>query len=859
MAREEKVSPKRTPMLEQYWQFREKVPPNTLLLFRCGDFYEMFEDDAVRGSELLGITLTKRGGAPLAGIPYHAIDTYLSKALKVGIKIAICEQTETPRPGHLVNRALVRIITPGTTFEEAQLDSKSNNYILALNEDASGLSAAWADATTGEFFISTAKDKSQLLSLLTGLRPTEILIPEAWREGSVPAHLSPLLSWSMVTRLEDWKFGVLTGEEKVIRTLATNSLAGFGIASKHPALGPAGALIYYLSDMLCEQPKCLKKITEVRNGEVLFIDPASVRNLEIFRSAANTRSGSLLDAIDYTRTAEGARMLERWLAMPLRDLEQIRFRQNCVEEFFKMPSATGRIRDELAYVRDLPRILGRMKSVSKLPRDLAAIRESLRHVPQIKNELSHFSPSPLDRLLTNIDEHAELLHLLESALIDELAGTDKTVIREGYDEQLDEYRNAKSRINQWLNEYEQRLIRETGIGNLRLCFTSTFGWSIEVSKANKDKVPDYFDRRQTLVGAERYSTNELKAKEEENLHSEERYNQRSREIYDGIVEKIIAAADSLANTASALAQVDIFAGWAVLAETWNYCKPQLDDSGVLEIGQGRHPVVEQVLAGTGRLGQFVPNDTSLQADKVQIALITGPNMAGKSTYIRQVALIALLAQIGCYVPAQKARIGVADRIFCRVGASDELSRGNSTFMVEMNETANILNNATEKSLVILDEIGRGTSTYDGLSIAWSVVEYIHGNAEAGPRTLFATHYHELTRVASKLPRIKNYCVLVKEWNQEIVFVRQVIPGSIGRSYGIHVARLAGLPQKVIDRATEILAQLETQSTKINIEDENPVPAHEKPEEKNIDFVAEAPEAVLPPPPKKDNGQLFFNF
>ena len=858
---------KRTPMLDQYWQFREKVPANTLLLFRCGDFYEMFEDDAVRGSELLGITLTKRGGAPLAGIPYHAIDTYLAKALKVGIKIAICEQTETPRAGHLVKRALVRIITPGTTFEDAQLDSKSNNYILAINDGPAGLSAAWADVTTGEFFISNSKDKSRLVSLLAGLRPTEILIPELWNEQSVPAYLSNLIEWSMVTRLEAWKFGVQTGEAKVVQALETNSLAGFGISAQHPALGPAGALIYYLSDMLCDQPKCLKKIAEIRNDEVVLIDQSSVRNLELFRSASNTRTGSLLAAIDYTKTAEGARMLERWLTTPPRDCELIHFRQNCVSEFVSMPSATERIRNELSYVKDLPRLLGRMKTVSRLPRDLGAIRETLRHIPQIKKELVQFSPCPLDKLLENIDEHTELLKLLETALIDELIGVEKTVIREGYDKQLDKFRNAKTSIANWLNNYEKQLINETGINNLKLCFNNTFGWSIEVTKANKDKVPDYFERRQTLVGAERYTTEPLKLKEEENLHSEERYIQRSREIYDQIIAKVLEESDALGKTIAALSQIDIFAGWAVLAGTWNYCKPQIDNSQVLEISQGRHPVVEQMITGTGVGAQFVPNDTSLQADKTQIGLITGPNMAGKSTYIRQVALIVLLAQLGCYVPAKSAHIGIVDRIFFRVGASDELSRGNSTFMVEMNETANILNNATEKSLVVLDEIGRGTSTYDGLSIAWSVVEYLHGNAECGPRTLFATHYHELTRIASSLPRVKNYCVVVKEWNQEIVFVRQVVPGSIGRSYGIHVARLAGLPKVVIDRANEILEQLESQSTKIDVDcckrdftvPANSVPAEEKIADENIEFVSEAPEVAKPPKKKSDDNQLFFDF
>lgn len=867
MARDGQPAVKKTPMLEQYWRFRDKVPANTLLLFRCGDFYEMFEDDAVRGSELLGVALTKRGGAPLAGIPYHAIDTYLAKALKAGVKIAICEQTELPRPGHLVKRALVRIVTPGTTFEDAQLDSKSNNYILALNEGAAGLSAAWADVTTGEFFISSSKDRSRLVSLLSGLRPTEILIPAAWAENSVPAYLSGLTDWSLVTRLEDWKFGVETGEEKVIRALGTNSLAGFGIRPQHPALGPAGALVYYLTDMLCGQPKSLKKIVEIRNDEVLLIDRSSVRNLELFRSAANTRTGSLLSAIDQTRTAAGARLLERWLATPLRDCKEIRFRQDCVEEFVKMPSATTRIVETLACFKDLQRILGRMKSVNCLPRDLGLVRESLRVVPAIKAELKQFSPSPLDRLLNAVGDHKDLLKLLEDALDDELAGTEKTVIRAGFDEELDKYRNANQEIKAWRGKYEKELSEKTGIPSLRLIYNGTFGWSIEVTKTHKDKIPDFFERRQTLVGAERYTTVELKEHEELSLHAEERYVRRSREVYEKIVAAVLAEAEALNQTAEAVAQADIFAAWAKLAEAWDYCRPEIDDSQKLEIIQGRHPVVEQMLAGADHKGGFVPNDTHLQSDGAQIGLITGPNMAGKSTYIRQVALITLLAQIGCWVPAKSARVGICDRIFCRVGASDELTRGNSTFMVEMNETANILNNATEKSLVILDEIGRGTSTYDGLSIAWSVVEYLHGNGDRGPRTFFATHYHELTRIASQLPRVKNFCVVVKEWNQEIVFVRQVVPGSIGRSYGIHVARLAGLPESVIRRATEILEKLENRAVKIDDDGipEKSVPADDKSGKRengaseNCAFVAEAPEKIEPPQKKRSDGQMTFDF
>lgn len=812
-------------MVRQYWEFRNKLPPNTLLFFRVGDFYEMFGADAERGAELLGLTLTKRAGAPLAGIPYHAVQTYLQKALSAGVKIAICEQTEPPKPGKLVKRALVRIITPGTTLEDSQLDARHNNYLLALDEDKAGLHAAWLDVSTGEFRIATSRERTPLISFLQALRPSEILIPESWQQGHAPKDLESLLQWNLVSRAADWQFDAKIGNDTTCKILRVKSLSGFGISEKHPALGVAGALLNYVSETLCETPAHIKKISELHSGDALIIDEAGTRNLELFRSGAGTREGSLLAAIDGTRTAAGARQLERWLAAPSRSVAEIRRRQDCVEAFFKSNTVMSSIIDALSHIRDISRTLTRLQNHSRLPRELGAIRESLDALPKIKGALQLISPSPLDAVNERIHTHDELANLLFNALEDELPTDTENAIRLGFDARLDELRSLRSNSKTWLVDFEKRLQDETDIRNLRVRYTGAFGYYIEVTKSNFSKVPSTWTRRQTLVNAERFTTPELRQKENEILQADELVTQREAEIFDTLVEKTLACADTLQETAAALAELDVFAGWAQLAQMWDYCKPVIDESDVLQIADGRHPVVEQMLRRPGVAQAFVPNSTELSSTGTQINIITGPNMAGKSTYIRQVALLVLLAQIGCWVPARAAHIGIADRIFCRVGASDELARGNSTFMVEMNETANILNNATEKSLVILDEIGRGTSTYDGLSIAWAVAEYLHGNGDRGPRTLFATHYHELTRIAEELPRVKNYCVSVKEWNDEIIFVRTVVPGTADRSYGIHVARLAGLPEPVILRAQELLADLEKTNDNFRQNPEqNPAPA-----------------------------------
>jgi len=820
-----------TPMMQQYLEVRRTLPPNTLLLFRLGDFYEMFDDDAREGAEVFGITLTQRNGQPMAGIPYHAADSYLQKALAAGRKVAICEQMETPKPGQLVKRSLTRILTPGTTLEDHQLDARSNHYILALHLYRSSAAAAWIDLTTGDFKICRDDSPDNLLSAFNSLRPRELLLADgaldAWRARhdlhAFVQAIDRLAESSPITSLPEFQFSVNDGARMVMDTLGVLNLDGFGIDPRHPGLGPAGALISYATDNLRARPENLKRIAEYTTGRTLLIDPATLRNLEIFRSSTGGRRGSLLAAMDGTVTAPGARLLESVLAAPTLDIPEVRRRQSCVGEFLEAPGFASELHDYLKGVRDIPRILGRLRNRLRNPRELGGIRDSLQQLPLVTAVLDGFEGEGLRHLRARIHEEPELRALLETALHAELPNqlNEGGYIADGYDAELDHLRSLTRNSKEWIAQLEAAEIQRTGIRNLRIKYNGASGYFIEVTKSNLHMVPDDYIRKQTMTNAERFYTPDLKEKENEILHAEEKSIAREEALFQDIAARVLDAADRLEATAAALAELDLFLGWARLAREWNYCRPEIDDSDAIEIESGRHPVVEQMMraeriAGAPGHHEFVPNHTSISAAGEQIAVITGPNMAGKSTYIRQVALITLMAQVGAWVPATRCRIGMVDRIFSRVGASDELARGNSTFMVEMNETANILNNATDRSLIILDEIGRGTSTYDGLSIAWAVVEFLHGEGERGPRTLFATHYHELTQIARKCPRVANYSVAVKEWNDQIIFVREVRRGAADRSYGIQVARLAGLPESVIDRAKVILEKLESDDSSHNL-------------------------------------------
>jgi DNA mismatch repair protein MutS len=822
---------KLTPMMQQYFEVKRGLPRDTLLLFRLGDFFEMFFDDAVTASRLLGITLTKRQDHAMAGIPAHSCDNYVSKLLAAGKKVAICDQAEPAKAGKLVRRQLTRILSPGTMLAANQLDASRNHYLAALALDKQGLHAAWLDLSTGEFRIATDPSIANLLPVLTALDPAELLVIEGERErwAAVPHEqtavhaLHGFCTDRLVSELPGYHFDPASGAKTVMDTIGVLNLQGFGLAHSHPGLGPAGALVYYATENLCAKPENLRGLQEYRSTRTLLLDPATLRNLEIFTSSRGTREGTLLQAINRTATATGARLLERWLASPTLELSAVNRRQALVGQLLEQPTRLAELHELLGTVRDIPRILGRLQNRLRNPRELGGIRDTLTQIPTVKAALAAFgSGNGLAGLDAQLHELPPLRDRLRVALADELPNdlSDGNYIRAGYDAELDRLRSLTSNNKTWLSELERGEQERTGIRSLKVRFTNNFGYYIEITKANLHLVPADYIRRQTTVGGERYVTESLKQKEKEIFHAEENALARELELFNALVATILDDSVALTQTADALAELDVLVGWALLAREWGYARPTLDESEVLEIVDGRHPVVEQVLRAPdttiarGASAAFVPNDTVLACDDAQIALLTGPNMAGKSTYIRQVALITLMAQIGCWVPAKSCRVGLVDRIFSRVGASDDLARGNSTFMVEMNETANILNNATHRSLIILDEIGRGTSTYDGLSIAWAVVEHLHREPERGPRTLFATHYQELTQLDKHLPRLRNFSVAVKEWNDEIVFVRRVIPGAADRSYGIQVARLAGLPLSVIDRAKTILAKLESDDTTV---------------------------------------------
>ena len=816
--------------MQQYHEVKRTLPPGTLLLFRLGDFYEMFFEDAEIASRLLGLTLTKRQETPMAGLPHHAADNYVNKLLAAGKKVAICDQQGPAKPGKLVKRQLTRILSPGTTIAANQLDAARNHYLCALACDKTGLHAAWLDLTTGEFKIATDAHPENLLPVLTSLDPAEIITTEgaveSWRQApheQTALHaLHHFCSNRLVTELPAYHFETDSGARAVMTALSVLNLQGFGLGHTHAGLGPAGALVYYATENLCAKPENLRGLQEYRSATTLLLDPATLRNLEIFESTRGSREGSLLSALNRTVTAAGARLLERWLAAPTLDLAEITRRQSLVGDFINHSPALTILREQLQQVRDIPRILGRLQNRLRNPRELGGIRDTLAQLPAVLAALTPIPSAHVLALAARITDLPTLRDLLARALADELPADlqDGNFIRAGYDAELDRMRSLTSDNKTWLSALEKQEQERTTIKSLKVRFTNNFGYYIEITKANLHLVPADYVRRQTTVNGERYITEDLKKKEKEIFHAEENALARELEIFSQLVTGVLDESIALAQTADALAELDVLGGWALLARDWDYCRPMLDDGDMLEITEGRHPVVEQMLktaapATTGSQA-FVPNDTTLAIDDVQLMLITGPNMAGKSTYIRQVALITLMAQIGCWTPAKTCRLGLVDRIFSRVGASDDLARGNSTFMVEMNETANILNNATERSLIILDEIGRGTSTYDGLSIAWAVIEHLHRSETRGPRTLFATHYQELTQLEKHLTRLRNFSVAVKEWNDDIVFVRRVVPGAADRSYGIQVARLAGLPLSVIDRAKTILAKLESDDTSVEL-------------------------------------------
>jgi DNA mismatch repair protein MutS len=872
-----------TPMMTQYRRIKSELPKDALLLFRLGDFYEMFFEDAQAGAQLLNVALTKRGVVPMCGIPFHAANAYIGRILKAGRKVAICDQMEDARPGQLVKREVTQILSPGTHFDERMLKAERNNYLGAVYPSGRTFGLAFADLTTGDFTTTEVEGDAELLTELQRLRPVELIYPaeagglkdlllggtrgaggqgkpltpapspsngergSSTKGGESSQHLGSAATgfgW-ILNGYDDWVFAPETALFTVREHFKVAALDGFGLKDRTAAIGAAGAVLHYLTQHLRRDVANLTRISFYQKGDYLALDHTTLQHLEILEPLHHDapRNASLYGALNRTVTPMGARRLRDWLSQPLAAVEPIRLRQDAVQTFMENAAVHEELRAQLAQVRDLERTLGRLSAGSGNARDLIALRMALEQIPQLKRVLVELAapqaqgrqqsaecgmrsadlnqslltsaatdeakdamdraPALLKDLAGQVTELPDLVELIGRAIMDEppLAVKEGGLIRDGFDTALDELRVAMRGGKDWIAKLQQDEIARTGIQSLKVRFNSVFGYYIEITKANLDKVPSDYIRKQTIANGERFITPALKEMEGKILGAEERSMKLEYKLFQRVREAVLERLAEIQRTAAALAQLDVLGSFAQTSRLFNYCRPQVGNGGGILIRDGRHPVLEQNLSEE----RFVPNDAHLDGE-TQIALITGPNMAGKSTYIRQVALLVLLAQTGSFIPAAEARIELVDRVFTRIGASDDLARGQSTFMVEMCETANILNNATPRSLIILDEIGRGTSTFDGLSLAWSIVEHLHN--QVGAKALFATHYHELTELAGRLPRLKNYNVAVREWHDQIVFLRKIVEGGTDKSYGIQVARLAGVPKGVLERAKEILRNLE---------------------------------------------------
>ena len=789
-----------TPVRRQYLRIKQRHP-EAIVLFRLGDFYETFDEDAKLVSQVLEITLTSREMGkgqrfPMAGIPHHALNNYLARLINRGHKVAICEQLSPPGKG-LVERDVVRVVTPGTVIEPSLLQGNANNYLASVVVDNDRAGLAHVDITTSEF-ATTQVPLDQLLPELERLRPSEILIPRN-------LDFSDLSRLGTVTPVDEYWSELETARQILIDHFSVATLEGYGCAHLPLAIRAAGAIIHYLKENQKGALALLTQLSTYSTEEYMMLDAQTRRNLELFESSRHgTAAGSLLSAIDLTQTPMGGRLLKRWLGHPLLDLAQLMERQESLEKFHSDTIARGNIISLLRHIGDLERLVNRVRGGHANPRELVALRRHLEAIPQIKAAVTE-AGAP-EGLVARIQTCEEVVALIFQAIADDPPPSldQGGVVRPGFSPDLDQLRNASRDAKQYLANLERQERERTGIKSLRVGYNKVFGYYIEVSRPNLASVPDDYIRKQTLTGAERFFTVELKEYESLILNAQERISELESAIFRQVCQQVGGWGERILAVADALAHIDVFSSLAEVAVRHNYCRPRLSNDDVVSIRGGRHPVVERYLD----CESFISNDTHLSNKDTQIIILTGPNMAGKSTYLRQVALIVLLTQIGSFVPAESANIGLVDRIFTRIGAQEDLAAGQSTFMVEMVETANILNNASSRSLIILDEIGRGTSTYDGLSIAHAVAEYIHSHPDLGAKTLFATHYHELVELAEYLPRVKNCNVAVTEEGGKVVFLRKVIPGGADRSYGIHVAQLAGLPKSVLHRAQEVLAQLE---------------------------------------------------
>jgi DNA mismatch repair protein MutS len=802
--------PQTTPMMAQYRRAKAEISPDTILFFRLGDFYEMFFEDAVVASEILGIALTKRQGTPMCGIPYHAADLYLAKLLRAGKKVALCDQMEDPSQAKgIVRREVTGIVTPGTVLTDSVLDASRPNYLAGLHRQGKTHALAMLDLSTGEFWMEESNDPDALLDDLARYAPPEVILPESLHaDERFLSSLRAVGSFALTAR-EDWTFDPPTAEDGLCRHFGVQSLDGFGGEGHPAAAAAAGALLYYVVRDLRRNADHVRRIRFRAASDAMMLDESTLSNLDLVASRGTPRSDApttLLKALDVARTAMGSRLLRDWLVRPLQNLDAIVARHDAVDACIQRRHELEALRALLGRVKDVERLLARLSSGSGNGRDVRALGLSLAALPDLRAALDPFDAPRLRQLRDAIVPRDDLVAQIDRALVDEPPPTLKegNLIRKGFHAELDELRSAAHDGKQWIAELQAREIERTGIKSLKIRFNKVFGYFIEITKANLAQAPADYVRKQTVVNGERFITPELKEYEHKILGAEDKAVALETELFLALRQDVVAHTASIQQTAAALAEIDVLAAFADRALACRYVRPAMTGGSALSIRDGRHPVVE-LLPESGR---FVPNDTLLDGDDHQLVIITGPNMAGKSTYIRQVALIVVMAQMGCFVPAASAEIGVVDRVFTRVGAGDDIARGRSTFMVEMQETANILNNATPRSLIVLDEIGRGTSTFDGISIAWSVAEYLHNHKPVKAKTLFATHYHELTDIALTLPGVKNYNVLVSEKDDRIVFLRKIVPGAADKSYGIQVARLAGLPPEVIARAKDILANLE---------------------------------------------------
>ncbi len=803
-----------TPAMRQFHQFKQKYP-ECILFFRMGDFYETFYEDARICSKVLGLTLTSRDKGsdnpiPLAGVPWHAVDGYLRKMLQAGYKVAVCEQIEDPKTAKgVVKRDVIRVVTPGTLTDDILLEAKQDNFLAAVWQTNSASAISWVDISTGHFYTQQL-DENELLDEIVRLSPAECLLPD--RRGELfEAQAKKLakgiaeLTGATITQRPSWYFDPYQAKQRLLKHFQTATLEGYGIKDSDASIIPScGALIEYLNETQKTALAHISSIKKVIKDKYLHIDYTSLHSLEVLQTIrSDSAKGTLIGCLDSTLTPMGGRMFRNWLCRPLYDLSEIEYRQDAIAELKDSGNLIIELRKMLGDISDPERIAGRIATARALPRDLVGLGRTLRQVPKIKEKLKQLSSKLAAQLSGKCDSMNELADLLESAIEPNypMRVSDGGVIRTGFDKELDELRSISSDGQSWLQQYQKQQIERTGIDKLKIGFNQVFGYYIEISRSNADKVPCDYVRKQTVSNAERYITDELKKYETRVLGAQEKALVLEQKLFENIRLEASKYIHRLGQLAEVISQCDCLAGLAYTANRRGYIRPKLSIDNEITIHEGRHPVLSEMLNA-----EFVSNDVSLGNQSGDVMIITGPNMSGKSTYIRQTALLVLMAQIGSFIPAKEARIGLVDRIFTRVGASDELTKGQSTFMVEMTETANIINNATPKSLVILDEVGRGTSTYDGLALAWAITEHIANKIKC--RTLFATHYHELTELSELFANIKNSNVAVREWMDEVVFLHKILPGGTDKSYGIHVAKLAGIPKPILERSKEILNELE---------------------------------------------------